>query len=119
MIVQPLVIPTLAAVASLVALVTILRRRGRDSVSFPGPPRHWLLGNALSMPKTKEWLTFAEWEDYTVRTLTTTGLSGSIITAHHHIRAYCLVESIWANVHPSKHSRESKRNHGEAIRYQF
>ena len=61
MIVQPLVIPTLAAVASLVALVTILRRRGRDSVSFPGPPRHWLLGNALSMPKTKEWLTFAEW----------------------------------------------------------
>ena len=61
MIAQPLVTPILVAVASLVALVTILHRKGRDSVSFPGPPRHWLLGNALSMPKTKEWLTFAEW----------------------------------------------------------
>ena len=58
---QPLVIPILAAVASLVALVTILHRKGRDPLSFPGPPRHWLLGNALSMPKAKEWLTFAEW----------------------------------------------------------
>ena len=61
MITQPLVIPMLAAVASFVALVAILRRKGRDSASFPGPPRHWLLGNALDMPKSREWLTFAEW----------------------------------------------------------
>ena len=61
MIAQHLVIPILAAVASLVALVTILHRKGRDSVSFPGPPGHWLLGNALDMPKSREWLTFAEW----------------------------------------------------------
>ena len=61
MIAQPLVIPILVAAASLVALVTILHRKGRDSVSFPGPPRHWLLGNLLDMPKTREWLTFAEW----------------------------------------------------------
>ena len=61
MITQPLVVPTLAAVATLVALVAILRRKGRDYVSFPGPPRLWLLGNALNMPKTREWLTFAEW----------------------------------------------------------
>jgi len=58
---QPLVVPILAAVASLLAFVTIVRRKGRDPVFFPGPPRHWLLGNALSMPKTREWLTFAEW----------------------------------------------------------
>jgi len=57
---QPLV-PILAAIVSLVALVTILRREGRDPVSFPGPPRYWLLGNALNMPKTREWLTFTEW----------------------------------------------------------
>lgn len=58
---QPLVVPILAAVALLVAVIAILRRKGRDSLSFPGPPDHWLLGNALSMPKTREWLTFAEW----------------------------------------------------------
>ena len=61
MITQPLAIPILAAVTSLVALVTILHRKGSDFVSFPGPPRHWLLGNALNMPKTRAWLTFAEW----------------------------------------------------------
>ena len=61
MIAQPLVVPTLAAVVSFVALVAILRRKGRDSGPFPGPPRLWLLGNALNMPKTREWLTFAEW----------------------------------------------------------
>ena len=58
---QPLVVPILAAITSLVAFVAISRRKGRDPVFFPGPPRHWLLGNALSMPKTREWLTFAEW----------------------------------------------------------
>jgi hypothetical protein len=53
-------IPTLA-VASLVTLAIILRGKGRDPVSLPGPPRHWLLGNALSMPSAREWLTFTEW----------------------------------------------------------
>ena len=61
MIAQPLVVPAFVAVASLVALFAILRHKGRDSVSFPGPPRLWLLGNALNMPKGREWLTFAEW----------------------------------------------------------
>jgi hypothetical protein len=58
---QLLLVTTLATVASLVAFVIILRRTGCESLSFPGPPRHWLLGNALSMPKAREWLTFAEW----------------------------------------------------------
>jgi hypothetical protein len=57
----PHLVPILAAAASLVALAVIMGRKGKDSVSFPGPPRHWLLGNALDMPKTREWLTFAEW----------------------------------------------------------
>ena len=111
MIAQPLVTPILVAVASLVALVTILHRKGRDSVSFPGPPRHWLLGNALSMPKTKEWLTFAEWGRLYGEHLNDYRPAESTAT-HHHVRAYCLVENIWAKIHPSKHSRESKRNHG-------
>ena len=61
MISHPLVVPAFVAVASLVALIAILHLKGRDYVSFPGPPRLWLLGNALNMPKTREWLTFAEW----------------------------------------------------------
>ena len=116
---QPLV-PILAAIASLMALAIILSRKGSDPVSLPGPPRHWLLGNALAMPKTREWLTFAEWGRLYGMHLNDHQIGAVSLTVRRcHIRAHCLIENIQPEIHCPQRHRDSKRNYGEAICYQF
>lgn len=52
------------AIPVLVILLFFLvrRRRNRDRLP-PGPKGVFLLGNALQMPREREWLTYAKWSE--------------------------------------------------------
>ncbi|KAJ6555305.1 hypothetical protein DFH09DRAFT_570322, partial [Mycena vulgaris] len=52
------------AIPVLVILLFLLgrRRRNRDQLP-PGPKGVLLLGNALQMPREREWLTYAKWSE--------------------------------------------------------
>jgi hypothetical protein len=33
-----------------------------DAQQLPGPPGHWIIGNALDMPHEKEWIVHEKWK---------------------------------------------------------
>ena len=39
-------------------------KRRQSASNLPlGPPRRWLLGNILDMPRKEQWLTFSKWKE--------------------------------------------------------
>ena len=43
-------------------LAFLWQRGHADAEQLPGPPGHWIIGNALDIPHEKEWLVHEKWK---------------------------------------------------------